>query len=94
MHAIAQCQQRGGVAAFIDAEHALDPQYARKLGVNVDRVAGQPAGSRRAGPRDRGHAGAPGAVDIIVIDSVAALVPKAEIEGEMGDTHVGLQARA
>jgi len=93
LHAIAECQRLGGVAAFIDAEHALDPSYARRLGVNVDELlVSQP---------DHGEQALEivdtlvrsGAVDIIVVDSVAALVPKAEIEGDMGDSHVGLQAR-
>ena len=93
LHAIAQCQQRGGVAAFIDAEHALDPAYARKLGVNVDELlVSQPDHGEQA-LEIADTLVRSGAVDIIVIDSVAALVPKAEIEGEMGDTHVGLQAR-
>ena len=93
LHAIAQCQQRGGVAAFIDAEHALDPQYARKLGVNVDELlVSQPDHGEQA-LEIADTLVRSGAVDIIVIDSVAALVPKAEIEGEMGDSHVGLQAR-
>ncbi|WP_088364011.1 recombinase RecA [Bacillus cereus] len=93
LHAIAECQNNGGKAAFIDAEHALDPEYARSLGVNVDELLlGQP---------DTGEEGLEiaealvrsGAIDMIVIDSVAALVPKAEIEGDMGQSHVGLQAR-
>ncbi|MCA9533033.1 MAG: recombinase RecA [Myxococcales bacterium] len=93
LHAIAQCQQMGGVAAFIDAEHALDPSYARKLGVNVDELlVSQPDNGEQA-LEIADTLVRSGAVDIIVIDSVAALVPKAEIEGEMGDTHVGLQAR-
>ncbi|HMY40594.1 MAG TPA: recombinase RecA [Marinagarivorans sp.] len=93
LQVIAECQKAGGTAAFIDAEHALDPIYAGKLGVNVeDLIVSQP---------DTGEQGLEvadmlvrsNAVDVLVIDSVAALVPKAEIEGEMGDTHVGLQAR-
>ena len=93
LHAIAEVQKNGGVAAFIDAEHALDPVYAEALGVDIDNLyLSQP---------DHGEQGLEiaeafvrsGAVDIVVVDSVAALTPKAEIEGEMGDTHVGLQAR-
>ena len=93
LHAVAECQRRGGVAAFIDAEHALDPTYARKLGVNVDELlVSQPDHGEQA-LEIADTLVRSGAVDIIVIDSVAALVPKAEIEGEMGDSHVGLQAR-
>jgi recombination protein RecA len=93
LHAIAECQKAGGTAAFVDAEHALDPGYAGKLGVNVeDLLVSQP---------DTGEQGLEitdmlvrsGAIDMVVVDSVAALTPKAEIEGDMGDTHVGLQAR-
>src|SRR5699024_6364460 len=93
LHAIAEVQRQGGIAAFIDAEHALDPVYAKNLGVDIENLyLSQP---------DHGEQGLEiaeafvrsGAVDIVVIDSVAALTPKAEIEGEMGDTHVGLQAR-
>jgi len=93
LHAIAECQKNGGIAAFIDAEHALDPSYARKLGVNVDELlVSQPDHGEQA-LEIADTLVRSGAVDIIVIDSVAALVPRAEIEGEMGDTHVGLQAR-
>ncbi|MCB9601391.1 MAG: recombinase RecA [Sandaracinus sp.] len=93
LHAIAECQRQGGVAAFIDAEHALDPSYARKLGVNVDELlVSQPDHGEQA-LEIADTLVRSGAVDIIVVDSVAALVPKAEIEGEMGDSHVGLQAR-
>ncbi len=93
LHAVAEAQKQGGIAAFIDAEHALDPVYAKALGVDVDNlIVSQP---------DTGEQGLEiaealirsGAIDIIVVDSVAALVPKAEIEGDMGDSHVGLQAR-
>ena len=93
LHLVANVQRNGGVAAYVDAEHALDIDYARKLGVNIEELlVSQP---------DTGEQGLEiveilvrsGAVDIIVIDSVAALVPKAEIEGDMGDSHVGLQAR-
>jgi recombination protein RecA len=93
LHAIAECQKKGGIAAFIDAEHALDPTYARKLGVNVDELlVSQPDHGEQA-LEIADTLVRSGAVDIIVIDSVAALVPRAEIEGEMGDSHVGLQAR-
>lgn len=93
LHAIAEAQKNGGQAAFIDAEHALDPTYARKLGVNIDELLlSQPDTGEQALEIAEALVRS-GAVDIIVIDSVAALVPKAEIEGEMGDAHVGLQAR-
>jgi recombination protein RecA len=93
LHAIAEAQKAGGTAAFIDAEHALDPIYARKLGVNIDElIVSQPdTGEQALEITDtlvRSNA-----IDVLVIDSVAALVPRAEIEGEMGDSHVGLQAR-
>jgi|CXWL01.1.fsa_nt_gi recombination protein RecA len=93
LHAIAEAQKLGGTAAFIDAEHALDPGYAKKLGVNIDElIVSQPdTGEQALEITDtlvRSNA-----VDVLVIDSVAALVPRAEIEGEMGDSHVGLQAR-
>jgi recombination protein RecA len=93
LHAIAEAQKAGGTAAFIDAEHALDPGYAKKLGVNIDElIVSQPdTGEQALEITDtlvRSNA-----VDVLVIDSVAALVPRAEIEGEMGDSHVGLQAR-
>ncbi|GAA0366052.1 recombinase RecA [Bacillus horti] len=93
LHAIAEVQRNGGQAAFIDAEHALDPVYARKLGVNIDELLlSQPDTGEQALEIAEALVRS-GAVDIIIIDSVAALVPKAEIEGEMGDSHVGLQAR-
>lgn len=93
LHAIAECQKSGGQAAFIDAEHALDPVYAKNLGVNVDDLlVSQPDTGEQALEICEMLARS-GAIDIIVIDSVAALVPKAEIQGEMGDSHVGLQAR-
>ncbi len=93
LHAIAEAQKMGGVAAFVDAEHALDPVYAKKLGVNLDELyVSQPdTGEQALDITDALVRSS--AVDIIVIDSVAALTPKAEIEGDMGDTHVGLQAR-
>ncbi len=93
MHAIAQAQKNGGICAFIDAEHALDPAYAAKLGINIDDlIISQPDYGEQALDIAEMLIRS-GAVDIIVVDSVAALVPKAELEGEMGDTHVGLQAR-
>jgi len=93
LQVIAQCQRQGGTAAFVDAEHALDPLYAGKLGVNVeDLLVSQPDTGEQA-LEITDLLVRSGAVDVIVIDSVAALTPKAEIEGEMGDTHVGLQAR-
>src|SRR5215218_1346140 len=93
LHVIAEAQARGGIAAFIDAEHALDPTYARALGVNIDELlVSQPDNGEQA-LEIADMMVRSGAVDIVVIDSVAALVPRAEIEGEMGDSHVGLQAR-
>ena len=93
LHAIAEAQKQGGVAAFIDAEHALDPVYARNLGVDIDNlIVAQPDTGEQA-LEIAEQLIRSGAVDIITIDSVAALVPKAEIDGEMGDSHVGLQAR-
>lgn len=93
LHAIAQAQQQGGICGFIDAEHAMDPSYATKLGINVDDlIISQPDYGEQALDIAEMLIRS-GAVDIIVIDSVAALVPKAELEGDMGDTHVGLQAR-
>ena len=93
LHAVANAQRNGGVAAFIDAEHALDPEYARKLGVDTDSlIISQPDNGEQA-LEIADMLIRSGALDIIVIDSVAALVPKAEIEGDMGDSHVGLQAR-
>jgi recombination protein RecA len=93
LHAIAEAQKRGGTCAFIDAEHALDPIYARKLGVDVDNLLiSQPdAGEQALEIADTLVRS--GAIDVLVVDSVAALVPRAELEGEMGDTHVGLHAR-
>ncbi len=93
LHAIAEAQKLGGNAAFIDAEHALDPAYARKIGVNIDNLLiSQPDNGEQALEITDSLVRS-GAIDIIVVDSVAALVPKAEIEGDMGDTHLGLQAR-
>lgn len=93
LQAIAQCQKQGGTCAFIDAEHALDPVYAQKLGVDVDALlVTQPDNGEQA-LEIADMLVRSGAVDLIVVDSVAALTPKAEIEGEMGDSHMGLQAR-
>lgn len=93
LHVVANAQRGGGVAAFIDAEHALDPEYARKLGVDTDQlIVSQPDNGEQA-LEIADMLVRSGALDVIVIDSVAALVPKAEIEGDMGDSHVGLQAR-
>ncbi|MBQ7064186.1 MAG: recombinase RecA [Firmicutes bacterium] len=93
LHMVAEAQKRGGVAGFIDAEHALDPEYARNLGVDIDELyISQPDNGEQA-LEIADTMVRSGAVDIIVIDSVAALVPKAEIDGEMGDSHVGLHAR-
>ena len=93
LHAIAEAQKRGGTCAFIDAEHALDPIYARKLGVDVDNLLlSQPDGGEQA-LEICDTLVRSGALDVVVIDSVAALVPRAELEGEMGDSHVGLHAR-
>ena len=93
LHTIAECQKKGGICAFIDAEHALDPVYAKKLGVNVDKlIISQPDNGEQA-LEIADTLVRSGGVDMVVIDSVAALVPKAEIEGEMGDSHMGLQAR-
>ena len=92
-HAIAEAQKAGGTAAFIDAEHALDPVYSRKLGVDIDNlIVSQPDTGEQALEITEALVRS-GAIDIIVVDSVAALVPKAEIDGDMGDTHVALQAR-
>ncbi|MCX7971035.1 MAG: recombinase RecA [Negativicutes bacterium] len=93
LHVVAEAQKKGGIAAFIDAEHALDPVYARNLGVDIDNLLiSQPDNGEQALEIADALVRS-GAVDVIVVDSVAALVPKAEIEGEMGDSHVGLQAR-
>lgn len=93
LHIIAQAQKQGGVAAFIDAEHALDPFYAKNIGVDIDNLLISQPDSGEEALEICEKLVRSGAVDVIVIDSVAALVPKAEIEGEMGDQHVGLQAR-
>ncbi|MGH7067799.1 MAG: recombinase RecA, partial [Acetobacteraceae bacterium] len=93
LHAIAEAQKRGGTCAFLDAEHALDPGYARKLGVDVDNLLISQPDAGEQGLEIADTLVRSGAVDVLVIDSVAALVPRAELEGEMGDTHVGLHAR-
>jgi recombination protein RecA len=93
LHAVAQAQKAGGTAAFVDAEHALDPSYAEKLGVNVDDLLVSQPDTGEQALEITDMLVRSGAVDIVVVDSVAALTPKAEIEGEMGDSHVGLQAR-
>lgn len=93
LHAIAEVQKQGGLAAFIDAEHALDPAYAANLGVDVNELLLSQPDTGEQGLEIADALVSSGAVDIVVIDSVAALVPRAEIEGEMGDTHIGLQAR-
>ena len=93
LHMVAQVQKLGGIAGFIDAEHALDPVYAKNIGVDVDNLyISQPDNGEQALEITETMVRS-GAIDIIIVDSVAALVPKAEIDGEMGDTHVGLQAR-
>lgn len=93
LHMVAEAQKRGGIAGFIDAEHALDPKYAKNLGVDIDNLyISQPDNGEQALEIAETMVRS-GAMDIVVIDSVAALVPKAEIDGEMGDSHVGLQAR-
>ncbi len=93
LHAIASAQAKGGVAAFVDAEHALDPEYAKKPGVNIDDLLVSQPDTGEQALEIADMLIRSGSVDVIVIDSVAALVPRAEIEGEMGDSHVGLQAR-
>jgi recombination protein RecA len=93
LHVIAEAQKKGGICAFVDAEHALDPMYARKLGVNLDELLISQPDTGEQALEIADTLVRSGAVDVVVIDSVAALTPKAELEGEMGDTHVGLQAR-
>jgi recombination protein RecA len=93
LHVIAEAQKTGGMAAFIDAEHALDPEYARKLGVNIDNLLVSQPDSGEQALEIAEMLIRSGAIDVVVVDSVAALVPKAELEGEMGDSHMGLQAR-
>jgi recombination protein RecA len=92
-HVIAEAQRRGGICAFIDAEHAMDPQYARKIGVNIDELLVSQPDTGEQALEIAELLIRSGALDVVAVDSVAALVPKAEIEGEMGDSHVGLQAR-
>jgi recombination protein RecA len=93
LHAIAECQKKGGTCAFVDAEHALDPVYAKQLGVNIDNLlVSQPDNGEQALEITENLVRS-GAIEMVVVDSVAALVPKAEIEGEMGESHMGLQAR-
>src|SRR5947208_569585 len=93
LHIIAEAQRHGGIAVFIDAEHALDPVYSKPLGVNIDELLVSQPDNGEQGLEIADMMVRSGAIDIVVIDSVAALVPRAEIEGEMGDSHVGLQAR-
>ncbi len=93
LHAVANAQRAGGIAAFIDAEHALDPEYAKKLGVDTDALLVSQPDTGEQALEIMDMLIRSGALDVVVVDSVAALVPKAEIEGEMGDAHVGLQAR-
>ena len=93
LHIVAEAQKAGGKAAFIDAEHALDPIYARNLGVNIDELLVSQPDTGEQALEICDMLASSGAIDVIVIDSVAALVPKAEIQGDMGDSHVGLQAR-
>jgi recombination protein RecA len=93
LHIVAQAQMQGGTAAFVDAEHALDPSYAEKLGVNIDELLVSQPDTGEQALEITDMLVRSGAVDVVVVDSVAALTPKAEIEGEMGDSHVGLQAR-
>jgi recombination protein RecA len=93
LHVIAEAQKTGGMAAFIDAEHALDPEYARRLGVNIDNLLVSQPDSGEQALEIAEMLIRSGAIDVVVVDSVAALVPKAELEGEMGDSHMGLQAR-
>jgi recombination protein RecA len=93
LHMVAEAQKQGGTAAFVDAEHALDPQYAEKLGVNVDELLVSQPDTGEQALEITDMLVRSGAVDVVVVDSVAALTPRAEIEGEMGDSHVGLQAR-
>jgi recombination protein RecA len=93
LHIVAEAQKKGGTAAFVDAEHALDPQYAEKLGVNMDELLVSQPDTGEQALEITDMLVRSGAVDVVVVDSVAALTPRAEIEGEMGDSHVGLQAR-
>lgn len=92
-HIAANAQKQGGVVAYIDAEHALDPDYARKIGVDVEKLVISQPNSGEEALNIAEHLVRSGAIDLVIVDSVAALVPKSELEGEMGDTHIGLQAR-
>src|SRR5438445_7042298 len=92
-HLVAEAQKQGGIAAFVDAEHAVDPIYARNLGVDIDNLLVSQPDTGEEALEIMDALVRSNAIDVIVLDSVAALVPKAEIEGEMGDSHVGLQAR-
>src|SRR5881628_876880 len=92
-HVVAEAQRRGGICAFIDAEHAIDPQYARRIGVNIDELLVSQPDTGEQALEIAELLVRSGALDVVAVDSVAALVPKAEVEGEMGDSHVGLQAR-
>src|SRR5699024_11488590 len=93
LHAVAEAQRKGGIAAFIDAEHALDPEYAKKLGVDTDALLVSQPDTGEQALESMDMLIRSGALDIVAIDSVAALVPRAESEGELRDSHVGLQAR-
>src|SRR4051794_13518117 len=93
LHAIANAQRNGGIAAFIDAEHALDPEYAKKLGVDIDSLLVSQPDTGEQALEIADMLVRSGSIDLVVVDSVAALVPRAELEGDMGDSHVGLQAR-
>src|SRR5258708_17689070 len=93
LHAVANAQKAGGIVAFVDAEHALDPEYAKNLGVDTDALLVSQPDTGEQALEIADMLVRSGAIDVVVIDSVAALVPRAEIEGEMGDSHVGLQAR-
>ena len=93
MHVVAEAQRNGGICAYIDAEHAMDPVYARAIGVDIDQLLISQPDTGEQALEIADMLVRSGALDVVVIDSVAALTPRAEIEGEMGDTHVGLQAR-
>ncbi len=93
LHAVAEAQKNGGTCAFVDAEHALDPSYAKKLGVNIDDLLISQPDTGEQALEIADTLVRSGAVDVLIVDSVAALVPKAELEGDMGDSHMGLQAR-
>ena len=93
MHVVAEAQRNGGICAYIDAEHAMDPVYAKAIGLNIDDLLISQPDTGEQGLEIAEMLIRSGAIDVIVVDSVAALTPRAEIEGDMGDTHVGLQAR-